>query len=243
MQRETLDVRIRLADGVLKRQVAWALGLLSSGEAEALGVWPDPRLECGVVDEIDRNLKERGVEAVDFVSIPAQLELSTTLHNGKRHALHISMMGTLTRDCLSDAPLRQVADAAETLHRLRNVHSDRQSQAALAELSQTWGSKCPLVDRLTAATAELGSFFALPLRTRQMLLSGEDLAQELHEHCQRAIRRHGSFDSLDSAVSFVARTLERVEHRVAARVHRMDGFSGRVAGYAGSGSRSGAAGL
>lgn len=63
-------VRLRTADGLVRRRVRWAFGWLADGECEALGGWMDPA--DGVPDprRLLAGLQARGLERVRYLAGP-----------------------------------------------------------------------------------------------------------------------------------------------------------------------------
>jgi Transposase, Mutator family len=78
---ETLRVPIKDGGTVSDRTSRWAFGVLSNGESELLGVWPEPSPSGLPWDTVFEDLSARGVERIQFVlsdePTASQISLST----------------------------------------------------------------------------------------------------------------------------------------------------------------------
>jgi transposase-like protein len=127
--------------------------------------------------------------------------------------------GQLLQQGLVDMVRRDRKSAADAMATLLAAGTARATYAALAGLSAgPWGARQPaVVKRWRTSLAQLAPFFALAPRRRWHMLSADDAAERMHARLRRAVGRHGCFDDVDAAVSFLDETLRRSERDFCAR--------------------------
>ena len=121
---ETFRVRINEDGDLSGRTLRWAFGVLSNGESEVLGVWPEPS-RCRLPWEaVFGDLFDRGVESIQFVlsdePIASQISLSTAYPSAvtvpSSRSEHTQSLHRRLR--ATDAAMRHLQDQAErAIHR------------------------------------------------------------------------------------------------------------------------------
>jgi hypothetical protein len=148
----------------------WALGVLTDGQCELLGVWPEPASTDDAWRAIHRDLTARGVEAIRYIVGPDSAGLAA------------AFPGAIVLTSL-----------ARLLHPAK-----RGSRGAYPPPSLGGGKQ-----------------LALSPRQRCVIEHADEAALNLQAKLDRALIRHGCFDSPESAVAFVESSLQRLEQAAA----------------------------
>lgn len=172
--------------------VHWAFGVLADGQSEVIGVWPEPEPGASAWQAIHRDVTARGVERIRFVVMPGPA--------GPDAAFPAATMLN------SVAPLLPLVGR---FARARGAGSDLEAAA----------KPSPPVDALPVDRAlpraldshpGCGEPLALSPRLRQVVARAYEAARQLQARLDRALCRHGRFDSAESAVTFIEQALQRL---------------------------------
>ena len=198
------------------QQLYWALGALSDGQYEMLGVWLQRRSGDMNWYEVFEDLNACGVEQIRFVASNEPTGLRDAMRAAFASTSLLPSIGQLLRQSLSDVAPRDRESAGNPLGELAAARTAEAARVALSDIvASPWGKKHPAtVDRWRVALDQLAPFYALPLRLRRAILAGDDAAQQIQQNLSRAVARHGAFVDQQAAVSFVVDALTRAERRL-----------------------------
>lgn len=189
---QPLALQVRGEGDAGGQPVHWALGVLADGQCEVMGVWPEPESGASAWQATYGDLTARGVERIRFVVMPGSA------------GLDVAFPGATMLN--SAAPLLPLV---VRFARARGAGSDLEATA----------KHNPRVDALPVGRAVpralnphpgCGGPIALSPRLRQVVARADEAARQLQARLDRALRRHGRFDSADSAVTFIEQELNRL---------------------------------
>ncbi len=192
--------------------VHWAVGVLGDGNWEALGAWSvasvGPALWRGISDDFGN----RGVARIELVCVPGLEATHNLFRTVKVLPPFRWILGALCVADLSDiALLRSSARRA-----VRQASSVRAARVALEGLL----AECEVERALVLsrdwpeALASFEPFYAMRLRHRELVRTGDEHLERMGQSLRRAIDCHRAFSDLATATSFVADTLARHERRL-----------------------------
>lgn len=224
---ETQRVQVLMGNGSTAEQwVHWAVGVLGDGNWEALGAWSvasvGPALWRGISDDFGN----RGVARIELVCVPGLEATHNLFRTVKVLPPFRRILGTLCVADLSDVALlrsyarravRQASGVRAARVALESLLAESEAERALV-LSQDWPE----------VLAQFEPFYALRLRHRKFVRTGDEHLERMGLSLRRAIDRHGVFPDLAAATSFVADTLAHDERRLSDRA--LSAFEWPVAG-------------
>jgi Transposase, Mutator family len=191
--------------------LTWSVGMLSDGDWEALGTWPGagvgPAFWRGVWEDLD----SRGVDKISLVSA-ADLDARALFPGAKvlppfRQILGRGYVPAASRVGLLRAEARRVVLEASS------VRSARMGLERLLVGSGS-GRAAVLSPDWPEVLEQFRPFYALRPHRRALVRAGDEYLEQLGHGLRRAVARHGPFDDLAAAVSFVAQTISRDELRL-----------------------------
>jgi len=187
-----LSTQVRGQGGSTGLPVRWALGVLADGQCEVMGVWPEPEPGASAWQAIHRDLTARGVERIRFVVMPGSAGLDAAFPGA--------------------AMLNSVAPLLPLVGRLARARDAGSALEATAKPNPPVDALpvCRAVPRALDSHPGCGEPIALSARLRQVVVRADEAARQLQARLDWALRRHGRFDSADSAVTFIEQELNRL---------------------------------
>lgn len=195
--------------------IVWAIGTLTSGDSEILGVWrahADTRLAMA---SVFGDVHERGAEFIrfgigDLVGVRSefkQIYKTAELFGSVEQALE--QVGALL-------PPRHRLDVLSCLRDAAEAESLEAGRSVLARFQgSVLGRRYPrVVRRWDEALESFASAYSLDAQLRGIVRLADRTAADVRGRLQRAILRHGRFTDSAAELNFVAATLARVEQQM-----------------------------
>lgn len=210
---ETQRVQVLIGnDSSAERWVHWAVGVLGDGNWEALGAWSVASVGHTVWQGISDDLDNRGVVSIALVCAP-ELEAAHHLSRtakvlppfrrilGTEYVVESTGLARFRTDARH--AVRQASGVRAARVALERLLAKSKAERALA-LSQNWPE----------VLVQFKPFYALRPGHRELVRAGDEHLELLGRSLERAIGRHGTFQDLAAATSFVGGALARYERRL-----------------------------
>lgn len=216
----------------------WALGVLSDGQSEALGAWPQDRSGAMNWPRVFDDLKVRGVERIQFALSGDLAGFREDLRAAFPGATALPSIAQLLDRSVSQLAARHRAPIATRLREIFEADSGQEARAVLAEfVVSPWGARYPaLVADWRMALEQGWALWTVSPALRREVLSGDGAAAVLNRSLRKAVARHGCFADAEEAHAFVVPSLTRAERRLKAshagavteHNHHREGFRPRM---------------
>jgi putative transposase len=189
----------------------WAFGVLSDGQSEALGAWPQDRSGAMNWLRVFDDLKDRGVERIRFALSGDLASFREELHAAFPRATALPSFAQLLDRSVSQVASRHRALMATRLREIVEADSGQEARAVLAEFAVgPWGERYPaLVADWRIALEQGWALWTVPLTLRRGVLSSDGAAAAMNRSLRKAVARRGCFADADEALRFVATALGR----------------------------------
>ncbi|HEV6967942.1 MULTISPECIES: transposase [Roseateles] len=208
-------VPVEAPEGVILQALRWAVGCLSNGELELLGVWIVPHGSVTVPILPVADLNVRGVVEIG-IGVGTAGEIGQTPANSFPRVRNVASVEQILESVLASVPPRY---RLEVSRHLRAAADAATQEAGLSQLAEFQGSRLgerypEVVRHWSDALAGFEPIYRLHPRLRGLVRSADRTAADMRERLTRAILRHGPFVDSDAALAFVADTLLRTEQRL-----------------------------
>jgi putative transposase len=216
----------------------WAFGVLSDGQSEALGTWPQDRSGAMSWRRACDDLKDRGVERIRFALSGELTNFREDLRARFPGATALPSFAHLLDRSVSQVAARHRAPVSERLRAVIETESGLEARASLAAFeSSRWGVRYPaLVADWRIALEQGWALWSLAPTLRREVLSGDGRAAALNRSLRKAVDRHGGFADAGEASAFIHAVLAREQRRLESapvagateHQHHREGFGSRM---------------
>jgi len=216
----------------------WAFGVLSDGQSEELGAWPQDRSGAMNWLRVFGDLKVRGVERIRFALSGDLASFREDLRAAFPGATALPSFAQLLDRSVSQVAARHRVPIATRLRKIVEAGSGQEARAVLAGFEASpWGARYPaLVADWRMALEQGWALWTMSPALRREVLSGDGAAAVLNRSLRKAVARHGCFADMEAAHAFVVASLTRAERRLEAshagavteHNHHREGFRPRM---------------